>query len=77
MCLQLGHDNEGQNRLRPVKQQIDAWDDVEIPGGHKNIVQSLIDSHFTKDETKRMDFGLIRDKGMKCMNGLYISLTLK
>ena len=75
MCLHLGYDSEGQNRLRPVKQKTDAWDDLEIPDGHKSIVQSLIESHFTKHETKRMDFDLIRDKGMTGKISRYILLT--
>lgn len=39
----------------------DAWDDLELPEGHKEIVQSLIKSHFAKDKSKCMD--LSRDKG--------------
>ena len=67
MCLQLGHDSDGQNRLRAVRQQLDAWDDLEIPDGHKNIVQSLIESHFAKHKARRMNFDLVRNKGTKCM----------
>lgn len=39
----------------------DAWDDLELPEGHKEIVQSLIKSHFAKDKSKSTD--LTRDKG--------------
>lgn len=47
--------------LRPVERKTDAWDDLELPEGHKEIVQSLIKSHFAKDKSKSMD--LSRDKG--------------
>lgn len=47
--------------LRPIEVKTDAWDDLELPEGHKEIVQSLIKSHFAKDKSKCMD--LSRDKG--------------
>ena len=62
-CLQLGPDNEGQYRLREIKSKDDAWDDLELPDGHKHIVQSLIQSHFAKDKSQKIDFDIVRDKG--------------
>ncbi|KAI9699206.1 MAG: hypothetical protein M1820_007285 [Bogoriella megaspora] len=62
-CLKLGRDGDEHLRLRPVKRQDNAWDDLEIPSGHKDVIQSLIASHFAKDRSRKMDFDLIRDKG--------------
>lgn len=47
--------------LRPIELKTDAWDDLELPEGHKEIVQSLIRSHFAKEKSKGVD--LARDKG--------------
>lgn len=41
----------------------DGWNDLELPNGHKEIVQSMINSHFTKDKSTRVDFDLVQNKG--------------
>lgn len=56
-CLQLGES------LRAIERQDNAWQDLEIPVGHKNIVQSLIDTHFSQDKARDTQFDLVRDKG--------------
>lgn len=63
MSLQLGPNDQGEERLRKVHRDNDPWDELEIPPGHKDIVQSLVKAHFTKDKSRKMDFDLIRDKG--------------
>jgi hypothetical protein len=52
--------------LRLIEPKTDGWDDLELPEGHKEIVQSLIKSHFAKDKSKSMDFA--RDKGSRPCN---------
>ncbi len=54
--------------LRPVKVKTDGWDEIELPEGHMDIVQSLIKSHFAKDKSKSMDFNIVEDKGQLAMN---------
>lgn len=46
-----------------MDQRPDAWQDLEIPQGHKSIVQALINTHFSKDKTKDAHFDLVREKG--------------
>lgn len=41
----------------------DGWNDLELPDGHKEIVQSLIDSHFTQNKDASIDFDLTKGKG--------------
>ena len=49
--------------LKPMEAKPDAWDELELPQGHREIVQSLIKSHFAKDKSKKVNFDLVRDKG--------------
>lgn len=49
--------------LKGMEAKPDAWNDLELPDGHREIVQSLIKSHFAKDKSKKVDFDLVRDKG--------------
>lgn len=62
-CLQIGTTGPVQGRLRRIQPRADSpWQDLEIPNDHKNIVQSLIATHFsTKDQN--MQFDLVKDKG--------------
>ena len=62
-CLQIGIDSKGQERLRELEPRLDAWNDLELPEGHKDIVQSLIQSHFDKDRSQKVEFDLVHDKG--------------
>lgn len=72
VCLQLGLNSKGEDRLRPVKRIHDAWNDLEIPLGHKDIVQSLVESHFSKTRSEKMDFDLVRDKGKEAQKPLRV-----
>nr|OQO18392.1 hypothetical protein B0A51_13723 [Rachicladosporium sp. CCFEE 5018] len=62
-CLRLGKDDRGKAYLIEIEEQQDAWTDLEIPTGHKNIVQSLIQSHSVKNKSKETHFDIVRDKG--------------
>lgn len=62
VCLQIGKSAEGQDRLRTVKSRPEPWNNLELPDGHKDIVQSLISSHFSKNKSS-IHFDLVRDKG--------------
>lgn len=75
-CLHIGLDAKGEERIKEVKPRPDAWNDLELPDGHKNIVQSLIESHFMKGE-KRLQFDLVRDKGMFHLHHLAMNLNDK
>nr|OQO20494.1 hypothetical protein B0A51_12123 [Rachicladosporium sp. CCFEE 5018] len=62
-CLRLGKDDRGKAYLIEIEEQQDAWTDLEIPTGHKNIVQSLIQSHSVKNKSTETHFDIVRDKG--------------
>ncbi|KAF5641648.1 aaa family atpase [Fusarium sp. NRRL 52700] len=62
-CLQLGTDSTGQEQLKKIQPQKEPWEKLELPGEHKQIVQSLIDSHFSQDKGVDMHFDLVRGKG--------------
>ena len=59
-CLQL--DSSGVH-LTQIDRRADAWQDLEIPKGHKDIVQALINTHFSKDKTKDPGLDLVHEKG--------------
>jgi hypothetical protein len=61
-CLQIGKNIDEEEQLRPVKARPEPWNNLELPEGHKDIVQSLIESHFAKDKSN-VHFDLVRDKG--------------
>ncbi|KAH8435031.1 uncharacterized protein LDX57_012660 [Aspergillus melleus] len=62
-CLQLGHNAAGQEQLRVVPPRQEPWNHLELPEGHKDIVQSLIDAHFGVDSSRNIHFDLVREKG--------------
>jgi hypothetical protein len=62
--LQLGREVKGDpktERLTELQHKAEAWDKLALPPGHKNIVQALIQSHFSSDN--KTVFDLVRDKG--------------
>ncbi|PYI05458.1 P-loop containing nucleoside triphosphate hydrolase protein [Aspergillus sclerotiicarbonarius CBS 121057] len=69
-CLQIGKDDEGRERLREIEKPEAPWGDLKLPGDHKSLVQSLIDSHFSQDKYRKIEFDLINSKG----NGVIILL---
>ena len=62
-CLRLSLDDSGGDRLTPIDRPEDSWKDLEIPDGHKSVVQALISTHFSKDRNKDTQFDLVREKG--------------
>jgi hypothetical protein len=67
--LKLGLNAAGEDQLRVVQRRKEPWDHLELPAGHKDIVQSLIESHFEINNTKNIHFDLVRDKGKRlCMS---------
>ncbi|KAG7075370.1 aaa family atpase [Colletotrichum scovillei] len=57
-CLPIVHDIRGNDLLLPISNPPEPWDDLELPTGHKELVQSLISSHFSQDTTRRMHLDL-------------------
>ena len=62
-CLQIGKDIHGNQSLTDVELRDEPWESLELPVGHKEIVHALIDSHFSKDKSKNIQFDLVRGKG--------------
>lgn len=65
-CLQIGKESNGNERLTKPEARKEPWNNLELPTGHKELVQSLITSHFSKDKAKGLQFDLVRDKG-RCL----------
>lgn len=63
-CLQLGLDDDGNKRLSKIETKAEGWDDLQLPGRHKHIIQSLVESHFGKHRSKSVYYDLVRDKGV-------------
>lgn len=53
---------DGKERLTPIEATPEPWNKLELPEGHKDIVQSLIESHFSKDHSN-LHWDLVKDKG--------------
>lgn len=62
-CLQLGYDKDGVERLKERSLRPEPWNDLQLPEGHKRLVQSLIESHSANWRSKSLQFDLIRAKG--------------
>ena len=50
--------------LRKREIRDEPWNDLELPDGHKNLVQSLIESHTEGNASRKLHFDLVRAKGM-------------
>ncbi|KAL9118676.1 MAG: hypothetical protein Q9187_004778 [Circinaria calcarea] len=56
-------------KLRPVKNQKEGFNNLKLPPGHKRMVQALVKSHFNEKGSKSadiqedFDFDLVRGKG--------------
>ncbi|KAK1480523.1 hypothetical protein CTAM01_14363 [Colletotrichum tamarilloi] len=57
------HDIHGNDLLQPITNPPEPWNDLELPTGHKELVQSLIKSHFSQDKSRKLHLDLVRDKG--------------
>ncbi|KAM7188376.1 protein MSP1 [Naviculisporaceae sp. PSN 640] len=62
-CLQLGNSKDGTETLNEIIPRAEPWTDLELPEGHKEVVQSLITWHFKPNKTAEPHFDLVRDKG--------------
>jgi hypothetical protein len=49
-------------RIRQCRPE--AWNDLQLPDGHKSLVQSLIESHIMGNLSRKLQFDLVRAKGM-------------
>ncbi|KAK7446512.1 hypothetical protein Landi51_07459 [Colletotrichum acutatum] len=62
-CLPIVHDIYGNDLLQPITNPPEPRNDLELSTGHKELVQSLIKSHFSQDKSRKMHLDLVRDKG--------------
>ncbi|KAK3320261.1 P-loop containing nucleoside triphosphate hydrolase protein, partial [Cercophora scortea] len=63
-CLELGFGSDGEAKLKERKPRPEPWNELQLPDGHKRVVQSLVESHFAKrDSGKSLQFDLVRAKG--------------
>ncbi|KAJ5116659.1 hypothetical protein N7456_001007 [Penicillium angulare] len=69
-CLQIGKGPDGKDQLRPRTPEDNPWEKLQLPPGHKELVQSLILSHFAQSHSSTVHFDLLRNKG----NGVIILL---
>lgn len=76
-CLQLGPDTEGEEQLKEVTPRLNAWDDLQLPEGYRDILQSLIKSHFGKGKSGRMESDLVHHKGKLLIQHLVLILNDK
>ncbi|RAH69383.1 uncharacterized protein BO66DRAFT_429233 [Aspergillus aculeatinus CBS 121060] len=69
-CLRIGRGPNGAERLQERPKKDNPWLKLRLPDGHKDLVQSLIHSHFAKQKSGGVHFDLLRNKG----NGVTILL---
>ncbi|RYP42017.1 hypothetical protein DL768_010405 [Monosporascus sp. mg162] len=62
-CLKLGKGPRGEEMLRKRQPRLEPWNDLELPDGHKNLVQSLIEAHMDGNTSRKLHFDLVRAKG--------------
>ncbi|KAI0490449.1 P-loop containing nucleoside triphosphate hydrolase protein [Xylaria cf. heliscus] len=62
-CLRIGKDSDGQGMLKEKQVREKPWQDLQLPDGHKRLIQSLIESHSTEKSSRRVQYDLIRGKG--------------
>jgi hypothetical protein len=49
--------------LRKRHPRPEPWNHLELPDGHKSLVQSLIESHVDGNASSKLHFDLVRAKG--------------
>ncbi|KAL3473536.1 hypothetical protein BJX99DRAFT_261195 [Aspergillus californicus] len=52
-CLQFGKDAPGKEQLTKLRPHPKPWNSLELPEGHKEIVQSLVMSHFANNRSRQ------------------------
>ncbi|RWA07793.1 hypothetical protein EKO27_g7312 [Xylaria grammica] len=55
--------SDGQEMLKEKQVREEPWQDLQLPDGHKRLIQSLIESHSTEKSSRRVQYDLIRGKG--------------
>lgn len=56
-------------KLRPVNKMDSGWNQLQLPAGHGDVIESLIERHFrnkdfnTKHNDLNLDFDFIQGKG--------------
>ena len=54
---------DGQDMIRVRQCRAEPWNDLQLPDGHKSLVQSLIESHIMGNLSRKLQFDLVRAKG--------------
>jgi hypothetical protein len=64
-CLEIGRDPKDptKQKLSSVDAKPDAWGELEILPNHRNVIESLMASHFMKTKSERRQFDFVKDKG--------------
>ncbi|KAK4141955.1 uncharacterized protein C8A04DRAFT_13674 [Dichotomopilus funicola] len=63
-CLRIGTDHDGGETLRDKTRRDKPWNDLQLPDGHKRLVESLIESHSSVKGHRGLHFDVVRAKGM-------------
>lgn len=63
----MGKGNDGEEMLKERRSRREPWNDLQLPDGHKRLVQSLIESHSPDKDPNSLHFDLVRAKGMLFM----------
>ena len=61
-CLQLRTGVDGEGDLQPVTAKSEGWDDLKLSGEHRNIIRSLMSSHFEKNGAADLEFDQSRTR---------------
>ncbi|KAK4681728.1 hypothetical protein QC764_109960 [Podospora pseudoanserina] len=56
----MGKDNAGEEMMNKTRRRSEPWDDLQLPDGHKRLVQSLIESHSDHEGPRSLHFDLER-----------------
>jgi hypothetical protein len=50
--------------LKERESRPEPWDALQLPSGHKRLVQSLVETHSANKGSKNLQFDLVRAKGI-------------
>ncbi|GAW27235.1 putative AAA family ATPase [Rosellinia necatrix] len=62
-CLRIGTDKDSQETLTVKHRRKEPWLHLQLPDGHKRLIQSLVESHSADRGSSNVEFDLIRAKG--------------
>ena len=63
-CLKIGKSHDGEEMLKERRSRQEPWNDLQLPDGHKRLVQSLIESHSPNKSPNSLHLDLVRAKGV-------------